>query len=157
MAVLFVLNYCTQNIKFLPYTNISTHFTQICLHSATILNKLVLNKCLQPQSYEKCSIQTWWLYHLLKYSRWMCDAFVDAARFDVRKLWSLCHSCRFHFSRCHGQSPDGIWWQTASMDVEGRHRQLIHSIWFQVTHYSVVICCWNLVKKRQTYYWPYDA
>lgn len=136
MAVLFGLKYYTQNFKHLSYKNTLTNFNQICLYSSTILSNLV------PDRY----IQTWQLYHLLKYSRWMCDALIDAASFDVRKPRSLSHCCRFHFPRCHGESPDRIRWKTASMNVEGSHRQLIHSIWLQVIHYSVVICCWNLVK-----------
>lgn len=136
MAVLFGLKYYTQNFKYLPYKNTLTNFTQICLYSSTILSNLVSERC----------FQIWQLYHWLKHSRWMCDALIDAACFDVRKLWSLSHIRRFHFSRCHGESTDRIWWQTASMNVEGSHRQLIHSIRLQVIHYSVVICCWNLVK-----------
>lgn len=136
MAVLFGLKYHTPNFKYLPYKNTLTNFTQICLYSSTVLSTLVSDRCFQTRQ----------LYHLLKHSHWMCDALIDAACFDVRKPWSLSHSCRFHFSRCHGESPDRIWWQTASMNVEGSHRQLIHSIWLQVIHYSAVICCWNLVK-----------
>jgi len=98
MAVLFGLKYHTPNFKYLPYKNTLTNFTQICLYSSTVLSTLVSDRCFQTRQ----------LYHLLKHSHWMCDALIDAACFDVRKPWSLSHSCRFHFSRCHGESPDRI-------------------------------------------------